>query len=788
MQTFTNAASLIEGYAVTGVTVPAGIYELERTVELAAGSRLLMPGNCVLRPKPGLFTDPLVKITESDVQIRGGSIRGGHLVEFSDAGDGTWVCDFDDSSQWRVGDLFKNGERVPFSQWPLDGWHGLLTSYTNTVAYPQEEIPAYDSSEWIMWRFVLGRPWFSSFGQSSQEQHDLFATMDGPLRIVNNRAALTIGKFCHDYAENKVIYMPLPGESLESIEFVVPCAQVLLQVEGLPGAPLVGVVVASVEFSQSRWNWVPQTVEGGFNACTSSRLVVHRHATGTWMHECLFRNAGGQGVLLGEGSSQFLLSNCKVTDCYASGFAIGKLGALVTDADIVHECELKENRFLNCGILITAASIIPTTPMRDMEIHNNEIAYCGYSGVCMNPTGGSSGLGIGLRNNITANHIHDVMRVQLDGGGVYSFWPQLDSSWSGNYCHDIRGAKITGGIMDRQSGALYLDQSCGGVHYDDNLFHDCQPWPVRINQPSRCTTRRNKWVDGGDVYRHPVGYIENIGYESFSWPGITSRVRTIQSVTDRGDGTMDLVFLMDSQNRYANDDAAFTVVEKTTRAFKGISYDALKVTTPSPTFASWTHRATTSSQWPCFQVPVDGPALGVKSETCKVIDSDGTTYQYMLYGKAGTTTDPMFLAIQPGDHIKNPMIPYGCVSNWGGLGYDTGHFYIYIQSGARQGATYPCIAYGVVSGGATHIYIRIKIDSSLVGGESFSGLAAGDIAQLLMHYVEGAEELTSEQMKSEVANWMRRNPGPDTPKTESLQPLQSWFDHPKNSAAMLLHL
>lgn len=778
MPTYEDAAGLIESYAASGVTVPYGTYRIQRTLGFNSGDRLRMAPQCVLRIE---HTGTALLIDEDDVQISGGTIWGGPEITFSDTGEGVWTAPFDASANWKVSDLFRNGVRVPMSEWPPgDGWCGTLTDYTNTSIYALEDLPGWDASEWINYRYYAA-PWISRLSNLlSESAHEGLVSAGGPLKVLNNRNALTAGSFCHDYEADELVYMPAAGESLASSTFILPSSPILIDVAGGPGAQLTGIVIEGVRLIGARWGVVgttsgPGYQPAGFAAANGCELLRHKFATGTIIRNCLLHFGGGRAIWLGKGTEGCHIHHNRLEDCYGAALVLGEYGVQYTDPDITRECLIEHNKLLRCGLLFPGCALVPTAPMQDITLHYNELAYCGYSGVSMNATYPtvSTMYNLGVRNNFRFNKIHDVMKLTRDGGGIYAFYPQLDSNWSYNYFYNIEGCFFTGTRMDRQSGGLYLDQSCVGVTYEYNLFHDCKPWPVRINWPHRCTARGNKWVHSGDTVWAPIGMLENIGSEVFCRPGNTSRQRALQAVTDNGDGTMDLFFAMDSMNYYALNDAAFTVIDKVNYG----GYDCLKVTTPVPAFTYWAARATANSQWPCMQVAIDGAAAGVMSTTCTVISTDNG-YQYMRYNTAGTTTDPLFVGIGIGDHIKNPMIPSRATHNWGSLGYDTGKWFIYVLDGTKQGATYPCVTYGIVD--ETTFWIRIKTDSAYVGASDFTGLAASDHVQMLMHYLESNEQVDSVEMAALVAAWEVEYKLSLSLRSDN-EGAECWFDFPENS-------
>lgn len=126
--TYENAAGLIESYAASGVTVPYGIYELQRTVTLPAGSVLKMAPQCELRvAHSGTGLD----VTGAGVTIEGGTISGAiTLSDWSECAEpgyeGVWehaYAGVDPGYGYvaKLRDLWVSGERRYVCKYPA-GW------------------------------------------------------------------------------------------------------------------------------------------------------------------------------------------------------------------------------------------------------------------------------------------------------------------------------------------------------------------------------------------------------------------------------------------------------------------------------------------------------------------------------------------------------------------------------------------------------------------------------------------------------------------------------------------
>lgn len=922
MQTFTNAASLIEGYAVTGVTVPAGIYELERTVELAAGSRLLMPGDCILRPVAGTMTGTMVSVTKSDVRIIGGCIQGYAPAVFTEAEDGTWVCDW---SAWNVGDLFKDDVRVPPCQWPDGTWCCADSRYTDSSVFDQEDVPDHDPSEWQQVTHYGTNHWVTLFTQSVYH-HNNIAFKTTPSRILNNRATLVPGTFCHDYVAGQIVYMPLAGEQLSVVQLCVPQSVLLLEVKGLFGARLTGIVVNGVRFIGSRGDWVNREVGDGGIGYTNY-MFSHTYATGTEVSECLFHYSGCNGVYV-SGSNGFSFHHNKLVYCSALPFM------MTGSPDAVVEL----NRFLSSGGLMPSAYLacFYGGASENAVLRRNELAYGGYS---------AFNHGSGLVGQVVDNHIHHVMRRLSDGGGIYSIGPNpvaRDYLWARNYFHDI----IPDATHLVSSFGIYFDNLLYRITTEDNLFERCQPRPInnQYNTEGNIGFRDKFYfsVEPSIPWLVAAWDSYNATYPRTTYKRLIDHMGTVTG--SPGSQKVKLYFPIDCMTRYQLTGVPWTVIQKTTYGGK----DALYVETSKWDSSDWKNGCKMNSSWPCLNVLdtgyVSDPATacnsivndwsyasnlfgdadddtvgvslrGIPTDTkvtigylsgdgsglsqtdyyvrdigthdfklslspggsveditadysyIYLVESSGvgeprtfemsgeadddkltllpqpivdgkrvlltflsddgsglslayyyvrdtTTHTfklsltlggavvnigadynqislrvaskniYMVYPTLGTT-DPVYVNAVPGDLVYYPMVPY----SWYYAAKD--RWYVSVEKDAgdmTEDIWFKSSDFGISSPWDGTFWIEIAEDALLNGVGRMGEILVGDPVRIMVHHDRDAEKLDEPGMTAAATEWMRRNPDPDTPKTESLQPLQSWFDHPKNSAAMLLHL
>jgi hypothetical protein len=104
-----------------------------------------------------------------------------------------------------------------------------------------------------------------------------------------------------------------------------------------------------------------------------------------------------------------------------------------------------------------------------------------------------TGISVGFRWNtdptsqkdcvVEGNHVHHVMTMLADGGGVYTLGFQPGTVLRANYIHDVtRSAFAAGGAPNN---GVFFDEGSKGLLVEKNVIHDTSGEPTRFNQTSK---------------------------------------------------------------------------------------------------------------------------------------------------------------------------------------------------------------------------------------------------------------------------------------------------------------
>jgi len=229
------------------------------------------------------------------------------------------------------------------------------------------------------------------------------------------------------------------------------------------------------------WSPIPAAVE-----LEETREAVFRN--------CTFRHLGGSGVSIGKNSHDNQLVNCTIEDVAGNGINIGEgqdrqvegqpwwkaVPQQVSSDNRITHCRVND-----CGTVFYGAVGIWCGLVARTTIDSNEISKLPYSGISIGwmwdtvPTPC-------LENAVLDNHIHHIMGILSDGGGVYSLGRQPGSRISGNLIHDV---SINAGRAE--SNGMFLDEGTKELVISDNIIYHIAMSPLRFHRAASARIENN---------------------------------------------------------------------------------------------------------------------------------------------------------------------------------------------------------------------------------------------------------------------------------------------------------
>lgn len=521
------AAGLNE--AVT-VTLRGGTYRLAKPLEMTVADGGTAGHAVVWRAAPG-----------ERVVFSGGKVLTGGSVW----PDGLWrVAGAEAQVGGRFRELFLNGVRRPRARFPNDGYLRVReagadkrTSFTTEPNVLPAIRPAGDAElvflhDWSISRVPVqavdpagGMVALAGPIGASQQQFAIDNFEPHPRFFLENDPTVfdLPGEWFFDRPTGLLVYRPLPGETAEAIQAVVPVSPALVVVRGdeATGTPVRNLHFAGIEFEHAAWLPPGQGyagIQAGFYEARSAAgggmspdpvpaAVSFRVAEGCSLSDSAVRHVGGSGVEFGSRCRNCVLARTVVQDVSADGVIIGEGGhravggqawwrsapGQVPTGNVVEDCLIER-----CGAQYFGAVGIWAGLNAGLTVRRNLVRDVPYTGVSLGwqwddtPTPARD-------NRVERNHIHGVMKVLSDGGGIYTLGLQPGTALAGNLIH---GVPVHAGKAE--SDGMFLDEGTTGLLIEGNVIYDIEGPPLRFHKAGENVVRGNTLTLSGDA--PPVRY------------------------------------------------------------------------------------------------------------------------------------------------------------------------------------------------------------------------------------------------------------------------------------------
>ena len=375
-------------------------------------------------------------------------------------------------------------------------------------------------------------PWFpvGFFGTGSERLR---------YRLENFREALDApGEWFLDRGTGELYYQAAPGEDVAGASFVAPRLENLVSVGSEAGGPTgylhfrdlsfrhcasrMGVYLMTFHAQQGErtvglpWQYIdwdalvrkrypgwPAAYGPGYaepqaalSAGEAIRFVNARHCAVTGSE---VTGIGGYALRIGAGCSYLRIERNRFHDTGSGGVVVG-LPVRDVEAEGLpksrapHHIRIADNALHDTGRVHPGSVGIWLAQAGDNEVIHNHLYNMPYSGISLGWTWG--GRPTYTHNNLVArNHIHDVLQLLTDGGGIYTLGRQDGSRIERNYIHDISRAP---GAVGSHSNGIFFDEGSQRLTVTENVLHDIGNGAVRFNaSPDSLVALRNNFI-GGD--------------------------------------------------------------------------------------------------------------------------------------------------------------------------------------------------------------------------------------------------------------------------------------------------
>jgi hypothetical protein len=96
------------------------------------------------------------------------------------------------------------------------------------------------------------------------------------------------------------------------------------------------------------------------------------------------------------------------------------------------------------------------------------------------------------KNVVEYNHIHHIMQMLSDGGGIYTLGRQPGTVLRGNLIHDVA---VNAGRAE--SNGLFIDEGSSELLIEENTIYNIARSPIRFHKAENNTLRKNVLVTSG---------------------------------------------------------------------------------------------------------------------------------------------------------------------------------------------------------------------------------------------------------------------------------------------------
>lgn len=327
------------------------------------------------------------------------------------------------------------------------------------------------------------------------------------------------GEWFFDKTE-RLLYLILPeGADPKRMNITIPVTGPhLLVIEGSEKQKVRNITFEGISFEHCAWQ-LPDQTYAGVQAChfdsrpaNGGWSVVPAAIYAEWAENVTFRNCkfsklGGSGVWFSTGCNGCTVADSHFEDISGNAVMIGE----GRDRRVNGEVWWKEvpeqvangnsvtgNTITRCGQQFFGAVGIWCGFTSSTQISGNHLHNLPYTGISVGwewspvPTPSRD-------NHISDNHIHHIMQVLSDGGGIYMLGLQPGSTITGNLIHDV-----TLNAGRAESNGMFLDEGITDVTVSDNIIFNIAKSPLRFHRATTNLVRNNMLSCGDEV--PPVRY------------------------------------------------------------------------------------------------------------------------------------------------------------------------------------------------------------------------------------------------------------------------------------------
>jgi hypothetical protein len=438
------------------------------------------------------------------------------------------------SGKWPFRELFFSGQRRPRARTPTQGFfrvakagsdnrtsfffkagdlrrwsklHAAELVFLHDWSISRVPIANIDeASRSVHLASPVGRP-SPHFAMTNFEAHPRYAIENAPELLDSP------GEWYLDAELGVLTYWPVANEDLSVVEAIAPVLTSLITVRGdETGSRAVrNLRFEGLTFSHSAWPLPPRgyaesqatnhaerhgdpnspsafipaavTFDAAENCALERCRLEHLGGTAIWFRRACRNNRISQSVIRDVAANGVNVGEAQVNVPSAEAVAAGRALNPVSQGNAITHC-----RIARCGSLYYGSVGIWVGMAKATEISANEIRHLPYTGVSVG-WNWSPAKTVCEGHLVASNHIHHVMQLLSDGGGIYTLGRQPGTVLRGNIIHDVPANNGRA-----ESNGMFIDEGSTELLIESNVIYNIARSPIRFHQAGKNTLRNNQLV------------------------------------------------------------------------------------------------------------------------------------------------------------------------------------------------------------------------------------------------------------------------------------------------------
>lgn len=304
------------------------------------------------------------------------------------------------------------------------------------------------------------------------------------------------GEWFLDPASREVRYIPRQGEQLDSVVAIAPKLEQLLVLRGEGNELVRNVFFEGLTFAHSRFD-LPPFGYAGIQSSWHERRTKRNDDSSVFMVaavladgaqdcrfvQCRFERLSACGLRV-QRARDLRIEHTTFRDIGGDALLIGTSDqSTLTERVAVENCTIE-----HCGVTFFGAVGLWIGYASQAVVQNNEIHSLPYTGISVGWQWSPSPI-VSQAHQVRNNHIHHVMQILSDGGGIYTLGRQPGTVLAGNVIHDV---PLNAGRAE--SNGIFMDEGSTDILVEHNNIYNISRSPIRFHRAGNNTISRNRLV------------------------------------------------------------------------------------------------------------------------------------------------------------------------------------------------------------------------------------------------------------------------------------------------------